>query len=432
MSFFNSKPWAKIPTDLLENKAMNRAEKMLEPELRCAPVLLYLAGATKADEDGIFDIGDGEEFASLIKVDSPENVRQVAEAMVKLRIFAHVPKSSIFLFVEWEYPTRQPNKTLRNRFNAACEIWKNTQAESAFFNPQSTNVDTVRNDIKALENRCFNTIHDAVNECCDTIQGCSDAISQNRREREDKRETEQIISDVEKNTHTRVEGVGGEELPAACEPLEGSTAASSENSVDVEKNNTETSEKLIDVPNWSIVPESDVPASENVPDIDKETEDASFMPEEIKKIKGEAFKIFQDFFKTSNLAYNETKGAKAVEGIVQELFESAQNKADVPEMAKAICKEFKKMHTEPMPNKWHGIPLYPKYMINETVWAYLLNHAELPPAQFRPLREEDIDREETDRWLQENFEVYGIDPEAPNAMMQLCLAKARNNAAEPV
>ncbi len=78
MSFFNSKPWAKIPTDLLENKAMNRAEKMLEPELRCAPVLLYLAGATKADEDGIFDIGDGEEFASLIKVDSPENVRQVA------------------------------------------------------------------------------------------------------------------------------------------------------------------------------------------------------------------------------------------------------------------------------------------------------------------------------------------------------------------
>ncbi|MBR5400299.1 MAG: hypothetical protein IK102_00695, partial [Treponema sp.] len=107
MSFFNSKPWAKIPTDLLENKAMNRAEKMLAPELKSAPVLLYLAGATKADDDGIFDIGDGEEFASLIKVESPENVRQVAEAMVKLRIFAHVPESSIFLFVEWEYTTRQ-------------------------------------------------------------------------------------------------------------------------------------------------------------------------------------------------------------------------------------------------------------------------------------------------------------------------------------
>ena len=40
MSFFNSKPWAKIPTDLLENKAMIRTEKELAPELRAAPVLL--------------------------------------------------------------------------------------------------------------------------------------------------------------------------------------------------------------------------------------------------------------------------------------------------------------------------------------------------------------------------------------------------------
>ena len=32
MSFFNSKPWAKIPTDLLENKAMIQAEKELGEE----------------------------------------------------------------------------------------------------------------------------------------------------------------------------------------------------------------------------------------------------------------------------------------------------------------------------------------------------------------------------------------------------------------
>ena len=191
MSFFNSKPWAKIPTDLLENKAMNRAEKMLVPELKSAPVLLYLAGATKADDDGIFDIGDGEEFASLIKVESPENVRQVAEAMVKLRIFAHVPESSIFLFVEWEYTTRQAGKTLRNRFNTACELWKARQEEASFFNPKSTNVDTVRNDIKALQNKRFNTILREVNECSDTIQPAPDENPQNRREREDKRETEQ-------------------------------------------------------------------------------------------------------------------------------------------------------------------------------------------------------------------------------------------------
>ena len=119
MSFFNSKPWAKIPTDLLENKAMIRTEKELAPELRAAPVLLYLAGATKADEDGIFDIGDGEEFAALIKADKPETVFAVASAMVKFRIFAHVPDSTIYLFAEWEYTTRQNGKALENRFNIA-------------------------------------------------------------------------------------------------------------------------------------------------------------------------------------------------------------------------------------------------------------------------------------------------------------------------
>ena len=81
MSFFNSKPWAKIPTDLLENKAMIRTEQELSSELRAAPVLLYLAGATKADEDGIFDIGDGEEFAALIKAKSPETVQLVASVI---------------------------------------------------------------------------------------------------------------------------------------------------------------------------------------------------------------------------------------------------------------------------------------------------------------------------------------------------------------
>lgn len=426
MSFFNSKPWAKIPTDLLENKAMIRAEKELDAELRAAPVLFYLAGATKADDDGIFDIGDCEEFAALMKVDRPEIVKQVASAMVKMRIFAHVPESSIYIFVEWEYNTRQSAKNLRTRFSAASEIWKLKREENHYFEPQSTKVDQQSTKIDTF------TIQDEVNKCCNTIQGPAAPSLQIRREREDKRETEQIIADVEKNTHTRVEGVGGEELPAASEPMEGSTAASSESSVEFEQSNAETTEKLMDIPKWEIVPESDASAKDNVPDTDKETEDASFMPEEIKKIKGEAFDIFQNFFKTANLAYNETKGARAVEGIVQELFNSTENKADVPELAKAICKEFKKMNSEPMPNKWHGIPLYPTYMSKEVVWAYLLNHASLPPACLRPIREEDINREETEQWFQSEFEAYGIDPEAPNATMQLILAKSQRNATKSV
>lgn len=431
MSFFNSKPWAKIPTDLLENKAMNRAEKMLAPELKSAPVLLYLAGATKADDDGIFDIGDGEEFASLIKVESPENVRQVAEAMVKLRIFAHVPESSIFLFVEWEYTTRQAGKTLRNRFNTACELWKARQEEASFFNPKSTNVDTVRNDIKALQNKRFNTILREVNECSDTIQPAPDENPQNRREREDKRETEQIIPEVEKNTHTRVEGVGGEELPAASEPLQGSPASGIESSSENEQSSKD-SERLITVPNWTIAPESDASEKPLPSDIDKEKVDASSMPEENEKIKGEVVGVFNAFFQKVNIAYNTAKGMKIVEAAATELVGSVKNLEDAPALARSMCTEFQKMHDAPEPNKWHGIPLYPAYMTKETVWQALLSRAKLPDnnsvTYAHPLTEEE--REETNRWLNQQFEDYGIDPDEPNAMMKLVLARQASVQAE--
>ena len=427
MSFFNSKPWAKIPTDLLENKAMSRVEKELAPELRSAPVLLYLAGAGKADNDGIFDIGDAEEFASLIKVDSPEKVRQVAEAMVKLRIFAHVPDSSVYIFVEWEYSTREKPMTLRERFNVARKFWQSKLEESSFFVPQSTKVDNVRTNDTTLVNECSNTIHDEVNKCSNTILPSPAPSLQNRREREDKRETEQIISDVEKSTHTRVEGVGGEELPSASEPLQGSSASGIESSSENEQI-SEDPERLITVPpDWSIVPDSDAVEKPLPADIDKEKVDASSVPEENEKIKGEVVGVFNAFFQKVNIAYNTAKGMKIVEAAATELVGSVKKLEDAPALARSMCAEFQKMHDAPEPNKWHGIPLYPAYMTKETVWQALLSRAKLPDnnsvTYAHQLTEEE--REETDKWLMQQCEDYGIDPDSSNPLMQIVLAKRK-------
>ena len=241
MSFFNSKPWAKIPTDLLENKAMIRTEQELSSELRAAPVLLYLAGATKADEDGIFDIGDGEEFAALIKAKSPETVQLVASVMVKFRIFAHVPNSTIYLFAEWEYSTRQNGKSLKNRFNIAQEVWKKKQDESSFFAPYK-NVDTQRRNLADTSAECLNTIQPRVNECFNTTQAPQTGNPQIRREqiRTDETRAEQIKPEGEKTTHTRVEGVGGESSPEVSEPLMSSPTSGSEMIADSNKATQDT------------------------------------------------------------------------------------------------------------------------------------------------------------------------------------------------
>ncbi len=442
MSFFNSKPWAKIPTDLLENKAMIRTEQELSFELRAAPVLLYLAGATKADEDGIFDIGDGEEFAALIKAKSPETVQLVASVMVKFRIFAHVPNSTIYLFAEWEYSTRQNGKSLKNRFSIAQDVWKKKQDESSFFAPYK-NVDTQRRNLADTSAECLNTIQPRVNECFNTTQAPQTGNPQIRREqiRTDETRAEQIKPEGEKTTHTRVEGVGGESSPEVSEPLMSSPTSGSEMIADSNKA-TQDPEKLMTVPDWKIVPETESTDETLETDAsDKETGDASFVPTSDGKNEGELDNIIaqlNEFFSKHNVGYNVRKGLKTVKAIAADLLQTAQTPEQASDLAQKMCFEFKKMHDEPEGAHWHNIPLYPVYMAKEVVWDQLLSRVSRiygTVAEPKPLgtveqaqkdyQEYLADREENGDQIDAEYIRYGIDPSDPHKVEKLFAAKMK-------
>ena len=440
MSFFNSKPWAKIPTDLLENKAMIRTEKELAPELRAAPVLLYLAGATKADEDGIFDIGDGEEFAALIKADKPETVFSVASAMVKFRIFAHVPDSTIYLFAEWEYTTRQNGKALENRFNIARAQWEKKQKESSFFSPYK-NVDSQRKNIECTSDKCLNTIQPRVNECFNTIRPAENANPQIRREQIRETRAEQIISEREQTTHTRVEGVEGEIPPAACESFIDSPAAGSKMNQDFEQMETETKERIKAL-NVQILPdEENSDATDSADDMNKETQDASFVPEVDKKNMGELVETLQKFFTENNVGYNASKGLKTVKELAEELLHSADTPEKAADLAKKMCFEFKKMHDAPEGDRWHNVPLFPAYMAKEAIWSQLLSRVsriygtvkEPKPLDIMAQAEKDrqevfAEREEFGDQFDAEYIRYGIDPKDPNKSAKLFQAKMKSKS----
>ena len=444
MSFFNSKPWAKIPTDLLENKAMIRTEKELAPELRAAPVLLYLAGATKADEDGIFDIGDGEEFAALIKADRPETVFSVAAAMVKFRIFAHVPDSTIYLFAEWEYTTRQNGKALENRFNIARAQWEKKQKESTFFSMYK-NVNTQRKNIGDTSAECLNTTHGRVNECFNTIQPAENAIPQIRREQIRETRAEQIKPEGEKTTHTRVEGVEGEIPPAAFESFSDSSAAGSKMNQEFEQMEQETKERISAL-NVQILPEAKSSGETlNADDTEKETADASFVPQSDKKNIGGLVDILQKFFAENNAGYNATKGLKTVEQIADEFLHTAETPEKACALAKKMCFEFKKMHDAPEGDRWHNVPLFPAYMAKEAIWSQLLSRVSRiygtvkEPKPLNVVEQAEKDREE---FLAERedfgdqFEAeyirYGIDPKDPNRSAKLFQLKMKSNSMSEV
>ena len=440
MSFFNSKPWAKIPTDLLENKAMIRTEKELAPELRAAPVLLYLAGATKADEDGIFDIGDGEEFAALIKADKPETVFSVASAMVKFRIFAHVPDSTIYLFAEWEYTTRQNGKALENRFNIARAQWEKKQKEASFFGMYNK-VNIQRKNVGDTSAECLNTIQPHVNKCFNTIQSPENANPQIRREQIRETRTEQNISELEKTTHTREEGVEGEIPPAVSEPIMDSPTAGSKMNQDFEQMEAETKERIAAM-NVQILPES-----ENLDANDsqvQETEDASSVPEVDKKNMGELIETLQKFFTENNVGYNASKGLKTVKELAEELLHSADTPEKAADLAKKMCFEFKKMHDAPEGDRWHNVPLFPAYMAKEAIWSQLLSRVSRiygtvkEPKPLGSVEQAQKDYEEAmadQREYGDQFEAeyirYGIDPSDPNRSAKLFQAKMKSgNAVE--
>ena len=441
MSFFNSKPWAKIPTDLLENKAMIRTEKELAPELRAAPVLLYLAGATKADDDGIFDIGDGEEFAALIKADKPETVFAVASAMVKFRIFAHVPDSTIYLFADWEYTTRQNGKALENRFNIARSQWEKKQKESSFFAVYNK-VNTQRKNIADTSAECLNTIQPRVNECFNTIRPAENANPQIRREQIRETRAEQNISELEKTTHTRVEGVEGEIPPAASEPIMDSPAAGSKMNQDFEQMEAETKER-INALNVQIIPDSE--SSDATDSKIQETQDASFVPESNQKNIGELAEILTKFFAENNVGYNATKGMKTVEQIAEDLLESAETPEKAADLAKKMCFEFKKMHDAPEGDRWHNVPLFPAYMAKEPIWMQLLSRVSRiygtvkEPRALGTVAQAEKDRKEAladEAEYGNQFEAeyirYGIDPADPNRSAKLFQAKMKGTAVEGV
>ena len=442
MSFFNSKPWAKIPTDLLENKAMIRTEQELSSELRAAPVLLYLAGATKADEDGIFDIGDGEEFAALIKVANPETVQTVARAMVKFRIFAHVPDSTIYLFAEWEYNTRQNGKSLKNRFNIAVEQWKKLQEESSFFVPYKK-VDTMPKNIGDTNVQCCNTIQHTiqphVNECFNTIQGAAPQSSQIRREQIRESRTEQIKSDEEQNTHTRIEGVEGENSPEACESFIDSSASGSKMDAEFEQMARDT-ERTIAERQWKVVPEAE--STDETFESDSknaEKQEASFVPGDVEKNEGGLETIIEylnKFFSGNNVSYNVSKGLKTVESIADDLLKSSETAEQALDTARKVCFEFKKMHDSPESDRWHNIPLFPTYMAKEVVWEQLLSRvSRIYGTKNEPkignvieqtkqaYKEKMADIAEYGEPFDAEYIRYGIEPDDPNRAQKLLAAK---------
>ena len=207
-----------------------------------------------------------------------------------------------------------------------------------------------------------------------------------------------------------------------------------------EQMEAETKERM-NALNVQILPEDEnSDATDSADDMNKETQDASFVPEVDKKNMGELIETLQKFFTENNVGYNASKGLKTVKELAEELLHSAETPEKAADLARKMCFEFKKMHDAPEGDRWHNVPLFPAYMAKEAIWSQLLSRVsriygtvkEPKPlgtvAQAQKDYEEAMaDQAEYGNQFEAEYIRYGIDPNDPNKSAKLFMAKMKSS-----
>lgn len=412
MGFYNSKPWCKIPSDLLDNKAMLAVVRQIPHELRYLPFMLYQGGASRATPDGIFDVEDGSEFAELCLVDNPEDVFLVLREMMAKKIIANIPGSSIYIFKEWDY-SGKGDRSLEQRVKIAIELWKEKQKTDTFFCGMSNNLDTLKNDVEPGQKGVKNP-----------IQHYTQGGSQIREIEKDK--IEKFKESTEIRTHTqeplRIDCVADENRPAAL-----ITPGRYGEDSDL----TDTKE-FADSQN--LFSETDAAGNCNGTEVE-EKENALSVPCPDEKTRGEVCNILSDFFKDNNPAYDVQKGLRLVNVIADRIFE-LRIQADRKELAKSICKVFDEIRSsdDERFKYWRDLPYLPQRMANQTVWSMLAynvaqkyNQPETSVSSADQYQREYEHHQNELRaganFLDDEYLKYGISPTDPNRVAKLLLKK---------
>lgn len=105
----NDLPWRKFPRDAIRNEELDYISFTLGDELATAPYMFFMTMYCRADDDGVFDIGDGCVFSRLMRCGNPQDVFQIAQLFVDRGLISPVD-DSVYIINDWEVPNR-PNVT---------------------------------------------------------------------------------------------------------------------------------------------------------------------------------------------------------------------------------------------------------------------------------------------------------------------------------
>lgn len=441
--------WRQYPIDLLNDEKMGYIESQMPAGYEYAPYMYYITALKLADDDGIYDLDDGIIFARLMRVKNPELVFFVTNLMRQYKIIYRLSdESNLCGIVDWTYSDKK-KRTLAERKQAAANAIERERAKSMSTKdfspagcagkcndiPQSTACAGKCNDIpQSPEN----------NPQCDAASAPVQAQSavffmpdddKNRKNvviNADDDKTGENVTDIQTdstdNTNNTVQEVQTHthiQQTPACVPNMGPTAGVCPDSIPA----------VADIQNSETDNETHNEQAACSDEITQLAEQAMSIAGNSEKTKSAVCKKLEDFFVKFCYGYDKKHGRHSVVKIADRICKLADDKNPADCICDILCKEFKKMNETGSGNPyWKGIALLPSNMLKDSVWSYLMGFAgRILAKQSKDnafLREAEKYKADAEKernnvadFLNEEYRKYGIDPEDPDRVQKMLIAK---------
>lgn len=432
--------WRQYPIDLLSDDKMTYIESFMPEEYKYAPYMFYITALKLADDNGIFDLEDGIIFARLMRVKSRALVFQIANLMRQHKVMYRLSDDTMLMQIaDWTYSDKKARTAEERRRIVADKIAKE-RAKKAAYSQEDFTTDGCAgkcNDIPQSEEpagKCNaipqalaveSTAPEAVASAPRQAFLCPDddknAKNVDNIQTDNTDSTLQEIQTTHTHTDTQQAGAAGAFISPAMPACQTETAVAEQETTQIQKPtemqtpNDATGNGLT----MSLAEEALQAAKGNV----EENADTAL------------FAYLEDFFVKNCLGFDKKKAAYSLNQLCEKI-KSVSDEVNPPvEVAGVLCSEFKKMCDGQRSEYWKGQALLPSYMIKTRCWMELMQYAgkilatnsasnKFTESWEKTVAEYEAEKEQISVAVREEYLKYKIDPDAPDANMQLLRAKS--------
>ena len=419
--------WRQYPIDLLSDDKMTYIESFMPDEYKYAPYMFYITALKLADDNGIFDLEDGIIFARLMRVKSRALVFQIANLMRQHKILYRLSDDTTLMQIaDWTYSDKKVRTAEERRRIVSDKIAKE-RAKKAAYSQEDFTTDGCAGKCNAIpqDPAAESTAPEAETAAPRQAFLCPNDDKNAKNVGNIQTDNTDSILQDKQTTHTHPDtqqaGAAGAFISPAMPACQTETAVAEQETTQIQKptemqtpNDANGSEQTT-----SLAEEALQAAQGNV----EENADTAL------------FAYLEDFFVKNCLGFDKKKAAYSLNQLCEKI-KSVSDEVNPPvEVAGVLCSEFKKMCDGQRNEYWKGQALLPSYMIKTRCWMELMQYAgkilatnsasnKFTESWEKAVAECEAEKEQISVAVREEYLKYKIDPDAPDANMQLLRAKS--------